>query len=280
MADGKVWRTNPRLRSLVRTAIIDLLQSSRRPLVLGICGAQGSGKSTLAAEVALQLRGEGLSVATMSLDDLYLTQAEREALARDVHPLLRTRGVPGTHDVALGLKLLGDIDAGRPALIPRFDKLLDDRLPMDSWERIEPALDVFIFEGWCVGARPQGEPMLRRPINALERDCDADGRWRRYVNARLAGPYQQLFARIDFLALLAAPCWDVVVDWRLEQENDLLRQAGSKVALGMNAAAVARFVQHYQRLTCHILDEMPARANITVPLRTDRSWDVQSSRFD
>jgi D-glycerate 3-kinase len=71
--------------------------------VLGLCGAQGSGKSTLAAALARMLARDGTRTAILSLDDIYLTRAERLQLAREVHPLFATRGAPGTHDVALGL---------------------------------------------------------------------------------------------------------------------------------------------------------------------------------
>jgi D-glycerate 3-kinase len=152
--------------------------------VVGICGPQGSGKSTTVRVVAALLEARGLRVATLSLDDLYLPRSDREALARDVHPLLRTRGVPGTHDVALGLAALDSLaDAGETAL-PRFDKATDDRAPRPTWPVVAGPVDVVLFEGWCVGARP--EPAARpcaAPINALERERDR-GR-------NLAGPCQR-----------------------------------------------------------------------------------------
>jgi D-glycerate 3-kinase len=235
----------------------------RRPLVLGLCGAQGSGKSTLAAALVEAARAQGLAGATLSLDDLYLTRAERVVLARDVHPLLATRGVPGTHDVALGLDLLARIDARQAVRLPRFDKTVDDRARQADWTAVPGALDLLVFEGWCVGARPQEAGALADPVNALETREDVGGYWRRWVNARLAGEYQDLFARIDALVLLAAPGFEVVAEWRLEQE-----QAGAGV---MEAGAIARFVQHYERLTGHILAEMPGRADLVIALAPDRT---------
>ena len=70
--------------------------------MVGLTGPQGSGKSTLAAKLPPLLAARGLRSAVLALDDLYLTHAERRRLAADIHPLLATRGVPGTHDVALG----------------------------------------------------------------------------------------------------------------------------------------------------------------------------------
>lgn len=235
--------------------------------VIGLCGAQGSGKSTLAAGLAALFERESVPTAILSIDDLYLTRAERERLARDVHPLLRTRGVPGTHDIALGLSILDDLAAGRPASLPRFDKARDDRAPASDWAGASADTRLLILEGWCVGARPQPEAALAKPVNALERDEDPDGLWRRFANAALAGPYQHLFGRIDRLILLAAPGFDIVLRWRIEQEHRLRRAQGG----GMSDAEVARFIRHYERLTRHILAEMPGRADLVIPLAEDRS---------
>ncbi len=250
-----------------------LLEDKDGLAVLGLCGAQGSGKSTLAQGLQARMRARGVASAILSIDDLYLTKAEREGLAQDVHPLLRTRGVPGTHDVALGLRVLDALAAGRAACLPRFDKAVDDRLPEAAWP--EAGLRLLILEGWCVGARAQEAGALVAPVNALERDEDGDGRWRRFVNDALAGDYQALFGRIDALALLAAPGFDVVQGWRTQQEAELRGGGGSAV---MNDAQVARFIQHYERLTRHILDEMPARADLVVALDAQRGVTAVRSR--
>ena len=240
-------------------------QSPDRPLVVGICGAQGSGKSTLVARLAQYLD----RVATLSLDDLYLTRAEREALARDVHPLLRTRGVPGTHDVDLGMAVMASLDRGAAVRLPRFDTAIYDRSPETSWPLAAANTRIMLFEGWCVGALPQGSEALAEPVNALEREEDRDGTWRRYVNDMLAGPYRSLFGRIDLLIFLAAPGWDVVHGWRLEQE-EALRQSGAPGDAIMTTADISRFISHYERLTRHILAEMPDRADIVMCLDANR----------
>ena len=80
---------------------------SKGPIVVGINGAQGTGKSTLSKVLALALKHHHhCRSAILSIDDLYLTKSERRQLAEMVHPLLATRGVPGTHDVAMGCHLL------------------------------------------------------------------------------------------------------------------------------------------------------------------------------
>ncbi|WP_150291605.1 kinase [Sphingobium estronivorans] len=235
-------------------------------LAIGLCGAQGSGKSTLAAGLRQRLARDGVPVAILSLDDLYLTRAEREALGRSIHPLLRTRGVPGTHDVALGLRVIDALERGEAALLPRFDKAADDRLPENWWDRAAAGTRLLLLEGWCVGARPQAEAALMQPVNALEREEDAQGVWRAFVNRALAGDYQALFGRLDRLAMLAAPGFELVGRWRTQQERELRRHAGG----GMSDAEVARFIQHYERLTRHMLDEMPGRADLVIALDEER----------
>lgn len=234
-----------------------------QPLVVGINGAQGSGKTTLCHFLEVLLERRGLRTVTLSIDDLYLTRAERETLAREVHPLLATRGVPGTHSPALGRAVIDAFRAGRSFEMPRFDKSVDDRSP--TIESVAGPLDVLLFEGWCVGAVPQSEAALREPLNALERDEDPDGTWRREVNRRLATDYAELFARIDLLVMLKVPDFEAVRANRRLQEEKL----GSGPAV-MNEAALDRFLAHYQRLTEHMFAEMPARADILVEIGRDQ----------
>jgi D-glycerate 3-kinase len=250
-------------------ARIETLARSRQGLVVGFCGSQGSGKSTGARVLHILLEEAGLKVATLSIDDLYLSPEARQQLARDVHPLLATRGPPGTHDVALGEHVLDALRKPQVTAIPRFDKSRDTRADPSQWDRFEGPADVILFEGWCVGAKPEPPEALGEPINALERDCDPDGRWRSYVNAALAGPYQKLFGRIQFLAFLKAPSFEVVAGWRKEQEAKLRARTGAASG-AMNDEQIDRFVQFYERLTRFMLAEMPSRADAVAILGIDR----------
>jgi len=246
-----------------------------RTLLVGLCGAQGSGKSTAAMVIRHLLEAKGLSVAALSLDDLYLTRAERLALAERVHPLLATRGPPGTHDIALGEAVIASLSRPGSTAIPSFDKASDDRRPREAWPLFDGPADIILFEGWCVGAVPEPSDALDEAINALERDEDQDRVWRRYVNDALAA-YQPLFARLDRLILLKAPQFPVVERWRGEQEAKArAARTGPRV---MSEAEVARFIQHYERLTRAILAEMPARADALVELGEDRELKRLSFR--
>ncbi len=228
--------------------------------MIGVGGSQGSGKSTLVRAAA-----EAVGAAHFSLDDVYRTRTEREAMARDVHPLFRTRGVPGTHDLALAGVVIDSLAAGGSTAIPAFDKLADDRVPQAQWPVFEGRPSAILVEGWCLGALPV--PDLAAPINALEAEEDLDGVWRRAWNAELAGPYQAFFDRFDAILFLAAPSFEVVLDWRCEQEAGLL---GVPAVSAERRAELARFIAHYERLTRWML-EGGVRADVTVRLGKDRT---------
>ena len=266
-------------------AVLDLYRARRRevqtPLILGICGSQGSGKTTLAHALGRILQASGVRTARLSLDDFYLPGSAREALAREVHPLLRTRGVPGTHDVARGLDVFDRLTHAASqdvTPLPAFDKARDEPVPEEDELRFTGRADVILFEGWCVGAAPQAAAELTQPINPLERDEDPEGAWRTYVNRQLSGPYQDWFAKLDLLILLQAPSFETVLDWRRQQEDrlrDQVREAGRPTAglKIMDEVQLRAFVSHYERLTRHILTEMPARADLAIALNAAR--DVQ-----
>ncbi|NID16785.1 kinase [Luteibacter yeojuensis] len=243
---------------------------AEQPFVLGLSGLQGSGKSTLAAALVDAARERGWAAVALSLDDVYLTRAERAVLAVEVHPLLRTRGVPGTHDLALlasTLDALAKASPGKPVAIPRFDKGRDDRREPALWPAIAEPPKLVVLEGWCLGVEPAVDPAdLTEPMNALERCEDPDGRWRRWVDARLA-EYLPVWKRIDALTLLRAPSWDVVATWRAEAEKPL-RERGEPGA--MDDAALSRFLQHYERISRRALETLEQKAGLTIHLDKSR----------
>ncbi len=243
-----------------------------RPILAGLCGAQGSGKSTTAARLRQRLESAGHPTVVLSLDDFYLTRAGRISLGRDVHPLLETRGVPGTHDLDLALATIDALLAGHEVALPVFDKTRDDRALPRAWPHSPARVSIVILEGWCVAARPMPEEHLATPVNRLEQEEDGGGEWRRHVNAALSGPYRELFGRLDYRVLLLAPGFEHVHAWRLEQEERLDRVPGSALP-SMDAAAVARFIAHYERVTRWILEDQPADLVIGIgPDRTPLTW--------
>lgn len=234
------------------------------PFVVGINGCQGSGKSTLADYLATFLAERAdLSAATLSLDDFYLTKEERKTLAGKCHALLRTRGVPGTHDVSLLLRTLQALkNPGAECMVrvPEFDKTRDDR---SGTRRVRLPVDLIVLEGWCLGATPESPSRLATPINALEASKDTAGTWRRFVNEQLRGTYRRINDLVDCWVMLRAPSFACVTRWREEQEAKLQSR-------GMSQRQVLEFIQYFQRVTQSCLRSLPGKVHYLLELDEDR----------
>ena len=275
--------------------ILALHDTKTRPVVAGIHGAQGTGKSTLTMFLReILARHRNCPTASFSLDDIYLTRAERQDLAERVHPLFKTRGVPGTHDVVLGQRVLDQLRSVGPCdttRIPSFDKSRDDRVPTGDWPAFPGRAEIILIEGWCLDARPEDEGALRSPINRLEAEEDPKGTWRTYVNEQLKGGYREFFGQIDCLVMLKAPSMECVLEWRCLQEQKLARKTHGAPEGGepgtcaqglriMNDDEVARFVMHYERVTRACLAEMPGRADVLINVAEDHSLGLPQFRAD
>ena len=251
------------------------------PCVLGINGAQGTGKSTLADFILEYLAVEHDRITVvLSIDDLYLTRVQRQALAQDVHPLLGTRGVPGTHDVELGLSIIGslkNLEQGQTLLVPRFDKSADDRFAESEWTQVNGPVDLIILEGWCVGSESVPDDELLLPINDLETSEDPNGIWRNYVNRQLQDVYPQLFESLDALVFMSAPDFDCILKWRMEQEEKLAASSNAPETRVMTKTQIKRFIQHYERITRQNLKSLATRAEVVFKLGPDHQ--VVSTRY-
>ncbi|MEM1113697.1 MAG: hypothetical protein AAGI11_17420 [Pseudomonadota bacterium] len=246
---------------------------ARGPLLVGLNGSQGSGKTTLADYLVFALeQAHQLSAISLSLDDFYLPLATRAELADTIHPLLRTRGVAGTHDLGLmkqTLDRLGHCETA-PVPLPAFDKAIDDRVPSEDWLSQQRTPDLIVLEGWCLGARPEPADALQSPLNDLESQEDPDGVWRQYVNNALEAMLP-VYEQIDYWVMLQAPSFECVFDWRCQQEAQLARHRPGASGI-MDEQALQRFVQHFQRLTLQCLRDLPERVDYL--LRLDASRDV------
>ena len=275
--------------------ICALHDTEKRPVVIGIHGAQGTGKSTLTLFLReILARHRNRSTANFSLDDIYLTRAERQDLAERVHPLFRTRGVPGTHDVALGQQVLHRLRSAGPGdttPIPSFDKSRDDRVPSEAWPAFSGRAEIILVEGWCLGALPERDDALDEPLNRLEAEEDPQRIWRTYVNEQLKGEYRPFFGETDCLVMLKAPSMECVLEWRRLQEQKLAQKtmgAPKKSEANSNAQNlrimsdddITRFVMHYERVTRACLAEMPGRADVLIEVAENHSLGLPTFRAE
>ncbi len=233
--------------------------------VVGIAGPQGSGKTTLVAAYAAAHKG----AAHFSLDDVYLPAGYRRLLAQSVHPLFVTRGPPGTHNLVQYNEAIDELleaKAGAQTFLPAFDKVLDNPVHATRRPVFRGAPDVILIDGWCLGATGQAPEQLAIPVNELEAKEDAKAEWRREVNESLAGAYQNAFARLDAILCLRAPSFEIIEQWRCEQEEGLLGRALADA----DRQRISRFVAHFERITRHMMVG-GRRADIEVQLDARRN---------
>lgn len=257
--------------------LVEQARTLNRPLIVGLNGSQGSGKSTLAAFLRRVISEcSEFDCHVLSIDDFYLTKDDRETLGKEIHPLLSTRGVPGTHDVDWMSAVVDSLKANEFGKIdlPVFDKLRDDRSKTVRLLDFGAKETVVILEGWCVGVPAQPDEVLSQPISHFEAVNDVDADWRRHVNQRLASDYADLFAKLDCLSMLYPPSFETVYDWRVDQEMRLIQamsSSGSQLEKrGMNPRQIRQFVENFRRVSMHAIEVLPGIADYGWKLRADR----------
>ncbi|MBD1156802.1 uridine kinase [Pelagibacterales bacterium SAG-MED20] len=253
----------------------------KKPLIIGLAGGQGSGKTTISSILTLILKKYfKLNVFKISIDDFYKTRKDRKLLSQNKHPLLMTRGVPGTHDIELILKFFKKIKSKnfKNITVPKFNKAIDDRFKKELWFKVKSKPDVIIFEGWCVGAKAQTNKQLKIPINSLERVYDQGIKWRSHVNNQLKTKYKALFDQLDGLLYLKAKNFDILRNWRLKQERKLWVQTKNKKNLKiMSSGDVINFMQTYQRITQQMLKD--AIKNSSIIMNLNNKHQIQNIKF-
>ena len=245
----------------------------KKPLMIGLAGGQGSGKTTISSILTLILQKYfKLKVFKVSIDDFYKTRKDRKLLSKNKHPLLMTRGVPGTHDVDLMLKFFRNVKSKsfKNLTVPKFNKAIDDRCKKSLWHKLKSKPDVIIFEGWCVGAKAQTNKQLKKPINSLEKVHDKGIKWRFHVNNQLKTKYKTLFKQLDGLLYLKAKNFNILRNWRLKQERKLWVQTRNKKNLKiMSSGDVINFMQTYQRITQQMFKDAIKSSSIIMNLNNN-----------
>ena len=253
----------------------------KKPFLIGLAGGQGTGKTTTSSILKIILEKYfHLNVFKISIDDFYKTRKERVLLSKKIHPMLLTRGVPGTHDINMMLNFFKKIQSKKfnRLQLPNFNKAIDDRFAKKYWYNIKQRPDVIIFEGWCVGAKPEKKATLDKAINSMEKKKDQKKIWRKYVNQQLKLKYNDLYSQLNCLIYLKAKNFSLLQKWRLKQENKLwLKSKKTSKHKIMNKEDVISFMQTYQRITENMFRKMTKHASILVNLGSDHQ--IKSIRY-
>ena len=239
-----------------------------RTLIQGILGSQGTGKTTLCIILRLILNYLGFSVATLSIDDLYLTYAERQALQQQ-DPRLIWRGPPGTHDVNLGLKIIEQCLTGdntSKILMPRFDKSAFNGAGDRTTPEAVNKPDILLFEGWFVGVRPIKEDCFNNPPAPIL--TSEDIQFAKDNSQRLKA-YLPLWDKLDSLIVLYPEDYRLSKQWREEAEQKMIATGTT----GMSDEECDRFVEYFWKALHPELFIKPLikAADIVIEIKSDRN---------
>ncbi len=239
-----------------------------KTLFLGFSGGQGSGKTTTVKILKIILKKFfKRKIHVSSIDDFYKTLKDRNKMSQNIHPLFKIRGVPGTHDIKLVKNFFDFVKMKRfkKTRLPKFDKSIDDRSKKKYWFNIKEKPEIVILEGWCVGAKPQSNFLIKKPVNLLEKYEDHNLAWRNYVNSKLKKEYKKIFAMIDSYIFMKIPNFKMVFKWRLLQENKLKNKSRIRKKI-MSYNEIKRFIMFYQRITLQMVKDLSKSASVVMLL--------------
>lgn len=221
-----------------------------KPLILSVSGPQGSGKSYLSSKLIEHLTSEypKLRSITISIDDMYVVNAEQEKIAKEnpTNPLVKGRGLPGTHDIEMTFKVLTQLDNKEVGFtIPTYDKSAHggagDRAPPSQWTKIDEPVDIVVLEGWFNGYTPINdgrEIERRREASPLLQQYNLDDLYNLDI---LLDQYIKIWGFINYDIFFDTDDVNNVYEWRKEQEHELIEKKGS----GMSDAELKDFIDRY-----------------------------------
>ena len=237
-----------------------------RTLIQGILGSQGTGKTTLCLILQHILNYLNYSTATLSIDDLYLTYAQRQVLQQQ-DPRLVWRGPPGTHDLNLGIQVIERClqgDSTTKILLPRFDKSAFN----GAGDRTSPEAiskpDILLFEGWFIGVQPLKE-CTNFPLPIV---TEADRQFAKDNNQRLQA-YLPLWNKLDSLIVLYPEDYRLSQQWRKEAEQKMIATGKT----GMSDQECDRFVEYFWKALHPELYIKPLiqTADLVIEIKSDRT---------
>ena len=239
-----------------------------------ISGSQGAGKSTLATLFKLVIeKNYKKKVMLLSIDDYYLSKNQRLKLSKKIHPLMITRGVPGTHNITALKDHINHFKKQHfPIITPTFNKLKDD---ISRKRKVIKNAQILLLEGWCCGSKPISNKYLFKNINSIENVFDKNKIWRKYYNSLLQNEYKDVFSLFDKQIYIQIPSFKYVLNWRYLQEKSNASKSNNKEF--MNKVDLHMFIQHYEKLTKWMMKTMPDKADII--LKVDENQKIKKLLF-
>ena len=150
--------------------------------------------------------------------------------------------------------------------MPKFDKSIDDRFKKKKWINVKKRPEIVILEGWCLGAKPQSSNLIKRSVNILEKEEDAELIWRKHVNEKLKKEYKNFFSMIDDFIFLKIPNFNMVLKWRFLQERKLRQKSRLNNKI-MSYNEVKRFIMFYQRITLQMIKDFGKSASVVLLMK-------------
>ena len=260
---GKKFTKNYINKSIL-PIIIYIINSKKKKFI--ISGSQGVGKSTLVIIIKTVIENiYNKKIMSLSIDDYYLNKKKRMQLSKKIHPLLETRGVPGTHELEKLNKHIKQFENKQfPIITPSFDKLRDN---VTKKINIITKADILILEGWCCGCLPIENKYLYKNFNSLEANYDKNNIWRNFYNKKLQNEYKNLFKFFDIKIYIQPPSFKYIYKWRADQEKNNLSISVNKNY--MNKKQLLKFIQHYEKITKWMIKTMPVEADMLIKINKD-----------
>jgi len=246
---------------------------AHKPMVFGLQGPQGIGKTWVSKAVKDELEQlHDIRTLVISLDDLYLPRGAQQKLEEEEggwNRMLRGRGLPGTHDLELGVQVfesLSRINETKELRWPIYDKSahggLGDRAGFSSLVLPpDQRLQLVIFEGWMLGFTPLDPRQL---TNIYHRSLNLDPPSNSFltqfsiqelqaINRNLVPYVDQLWSHIHLLIHLVPQDLNFIWRWRIQQEHEMKAKNGG---IGMSDEEVKRFIFRY--MPCYELYGKPS----------------------
>ena len=258
------------INKTIKRIFKEIIRSKKKRFI--ISGSQGCGKTTLLKLIKNNFKNfYNIDPLCISLDDYYLTKKQRNDLSKRIHPLLQTRGVPGTHATEKITKTLKLFDKKKyPIKIPKFDKLNDDRLPFS--QIITSKKNMIFLEGWCCGCPPLSNSFLQKNLNNIEK-TDSEYIWRKYYNKKLKKEYRLIFKHFEYLIYFKIPSFDCVLKWRIKQEKRLKLNKKKNINY-MNKIEIKDFISYYEKITTWMMKNTLSKSDLTIKI--NKNQKIQS----